>query len=48
MITWNDLNDGFRKAHMHSGLMAIKKHEFRRLKQGSDTVKEYMQKFNLM
>ena len=41
-ITWNDFKTEFRKAHIPSGIMAIKKREFRALKQGSGTVKEYM------
>ncbi|XP_073360129.1 uncharacterized protein [Aegilops tauschii subsp. strangulata] len=47
-ITWNDFKAEFRKAHIPSGIMAIKKHEFRALKQGSGTVKEYMQKFSVL
>ncbi|XP_073362278.1 uncharacterized protein [Aegilops tauschii subsp. strangulata] len=46
-ITWNDFKAEFRKAHIPSGIMAIKKREFRALKQGSSTVKEYMQKFSV-
>ena len=47
-ITWNDFKTEFRKAHIPSGIMAIKKREFRALKQGSSTVKEYMQKFSVL
>nr|XP_040249549.1 uncharacterized protein K02A2.6-like [Aegilops tauschii subsp. strangulata] len=47
-ITWNDFKAEFRKAHIPSGIMAIKKREFRALKQGSGTVKEYMQKFSVL
>ena len=47
-ITWNDFKAEFRKAHIPSGIMAIKKREFRALKQGSSTVKEYMQKFSVL
>ena len=47
-ITWNNFKAEFRKAHIPSGIMAIKKREFRALKQGSGTVKEYMQKFSVL
>ncbi|XP_020165398.3 uncharacterized protein [Aegilops tauschii subsp. strangulata] len=47
-ITWNDFKAEFCKAHIPSGIMAIKKREFRALKQGSGTVKEYMQKFSVL
>nr|XP_020175839.1 uncharacterized protein LOC109761433 [Aegilops tauschii subsp. strangulata] len=47
-ISWNDFKGEFRKAHIPSGIMAIKKREFRALKQGSSTVKEYMQKFTVL
>jgi hypothetical protein len=48
VITWDNFKEGFRTAHIPSGIMAIKKREFRALKQGSGSVKEYMQKFNLL
>ena len=47
-ITWDTFKTEFRKAHIPSGIMAIKKREFRALKQGSSTVKEYMQKFSVL
>ncbi|XP_020147085.1 uncharacterized protein [Aegilops tauschii subsp. strangulata] len=47
-ITWNDFKAEFRKAHIPSGIMAIKKREFRALKQGSSNVKEYMRKFSVL
>ncbi|XP_020194056.1 uncharacterized protein [Aegilops tauschii subsp. strangulata] len=47
-ITWNDFKAEFRKAHIPSRIMAIKKREFRALKQGSGTVKEYMQKLSVL
>lgn len=37
-----------RAAHIPPGMMTIKKREFRAVKQGSRTVKEYLQKFNLL
>ena len=48
VITWDNFKEGFCIAHIPSGIMAIKKREFRALKQGSGSVKEYMQKFNLL
>jgi hypothetical protein len=47
-ITWNNFKAEFRKAHIPTGIMAIKKREFRALKQGSSTVKEYLQKFSVL
>jgi hypothetical protein len=41
-ITWNDFKAEFRKAHIPSGIMAIKEREFHALKQGSSTIKEYL------
>ena len=48
VITWEMFKEGFRAAHIPPGLMTIKKREFRALRQGSGTVKEYLQKFNLL
>ena len=48
VITWVMFNEGFRAAHIPPGLVTIKKREFRALRQGSGTVKEYLQKFNLL
>ncbi|KAE8779818.1 hypothetical protein D1007_47135 [Hordeum vulgare] len=47
-ITWAVFINGFRAAHIPTGMMTIKKREFSDLKQGSDTVKEYLQKFNIL
>ena len=47
-IIWNNFKVEFHKAHIPSGIMAIKKREFRALKQGSNTVKEYLQKFSVL
>ena len=48
VITWAVFKDGFRAAHIPPGMMTIKKREFRALRQGSGSVKEYLQKFNLL
>ena len=48
VITWAMFKEGFRAAHIPSGMMTIKKREFRALRQGSGSVKEYLQKFNLL
>ncbi|KAE8795986.1 hypothetical protein D1007_29021 [Hordeum vulgare] len=48
VITWADFKQGFCTAHIPSGIMAINKREFQVLKEGSDSVKEYLQKFNLL
>ncbi|KAE8772976.1 Retrotransposon protein, putative, Ty3-gypsy sub-class [Hordeum vulgare] len=48
VITWADFKEGVRTTQIYSGIMAIKKREFRALKQGSGSIKEYMQKFNLL
>ncbi|KAE8774085.1 hypothetical protein D1007_53599 [Hordeum vulgare] len=47
-ITWAVFKEGFHAAHIPPGMMTIKKREFRALRQGSGTVKEYLQKFNLL
>ena len=48
VITWEMFKEGFRAAHIPPGLMTIKKWEFRALRKRSGTVKEYLQKFNLL
>ena len=48
VITWVVFKDGFRAAHIPPGMMTIKKREFRALRQGSGSIKEYLQKFNLL
>lgn len=40
--------EGFRAVHIPPGMMTIKKCEFRALRKGSGSVKEYLQKFNLL
>ena len=41
-MTWDAFKDGFRNAHISSGIMNLKKEEFRSLRQGGRTLKEYM------
>ncbi|KAI5012192.1 hypothetical protein ZWY2020_024326 [Hordeum vulgare] len=48
VITWAVFKDGFRDAHIPPAIMTIKKRELRALRQGSGSVKEYLQKFNLL
>lgn len=48
VITSAMFKQGFRAAHILPGTMTIKKREFRALRQGSGSVKEYLQKFNLL
>ena len=44
-LTWETFKEGFRNAHISSGIMNLKKDEFRSLKQGNRTLKEYMDDF---
>jgi hypothetical protein len=37
--------EGFRNAHISSGIMNVKKDEFHSLRQGGRTLKEYMDDF---
>ena len=45
-ITWAKFKDQFRKYHIPTGIMKVKQHEFLALLQGSQSVSEYLQKFN--
>src|SRR3954463_457116 len=45
-VTWSIFEDGFRIAHMSSGLMNLKKKEFHNLKQHHLSVAEYIEEFN--
>jgi hypothetical protein len=42
---WDTFREGFRSAHISSGTMNVKKDEFRSLRQGGRTLKEYMDDF---
>jgi hypothetical protein len=46
IVTWENFKKAFRDYHVPSGLMALKKKEFRALRQGSRTVAEYLDIFN--
>nr|CAE02458.1 OSJNBa0042D13.11 [Oryza sativa Japonica Group] len=45
-ITWLEFTAAFRKTHIPSGVVSLKKKEFRSLNQGSRTVTEYLHEFN--
>jgi hypothetical protein len=44
-LDWDSFREGFRNAHISMGIMNLKKDEFRTLKQGDRTLKEYMDDF---
>jgi hypothetical protein len=44
-LDWDTFREGFCNAHISSGIMNMKKDEFRSLKQGGRTLKEYMDDF---
>ena len=43
-MTWDAFKEGFRNAHISSGTMKVKKEEFRSLRQGGRSLKEYNQR----
>nr|CAD39827.3 OSJNBa0079F16.8 [Oryza sativa Japonica Group] len=45
-ITWEEFTEGFKKTHIPTGVVALKKREFRTLKQKDRTVTEYLHEFN--
>nr|AAR89000.1 putative gag protein [Oryza sativa Japonica Group]ABF96825.1 retrotransposon protein, putative, unclassified [Oryza sativa Japonica Group] len=45
-ITWEEFIEGFKKTHIPAGVVALKKREFRALKQKDRTVTEYLHEFN--
>nr|ABA92080.1 retrotransposon protein, putative, Ty3-gypsy subclass [Oryza sativa Japonica Group] len=45
-ITWLEFTAAFRKTHIPSGVVSLKKREFRSLTQGSRSVTEYLHEFN--
>ena len=47
-ITWEELKEGFRGAHIPRSIMQIKKREFDDLKQRTMTVTEYNSQFTLL
>jgi hypothetical protein len=44
-LDWNTFREGFCIAHISSGTINVKKEEFRSLRQGGRTLKEYMDDF---
>src|SRR4051812_48799249 len=45
-VTWSFFEDGFRTAHISSGVMSLKKKEFHNLKQRHRSVAKYIEEFN--
>jgi hypothetical protein len=45
-ITWARFSTAFRRAHVPVGVVALKKKEFRELKQDGRTVTEFLHDFN--
>nr|CAE03723.2 OSJNBa0021F22.17 [Oryza sativa Japonica Group] len=45
-ITWARFTAAFRRTHVPAGVVALKKREFRELKQGNRSVTEYLHEFN--
>ena len=45
-MTWELFQEGFRGAHIPSGVMQLKKEKFLNLRQGDQSVIEYMNEFN--
>nr|AAX95921.1 retrotransposon protein, putative, Ty3-gypsy sub-class [Oryza sativa Japonica Group]AAX96167.1 retrotransposon protein, putative, Ty3-gypsy sub-class [Oryza sativa Japonica Group]ABA93426.1 retrotransposon protein, putative, Ty3-gypsy subclass [Oryza sativa Japonica Group] len=45
-ITWAKFTEAFKKTHIPVGVVALKKREFRALKQKDHTVAEYLHEFN--
>jgi hypothetical protein len=45
-ITWEELKLAFREHYVLEGVLHMKQEEFIRLKQGGDTVMQYLNKFN--
>jgi hypothetical protein len=44
-LDWDIFREGFRNAHISSGTMNVKTDEFRSLRQGGRTLKEYVDDF---
>ena len=45
-VTWDQFQQAFRTAHVSTGAMAMKKHEFHNLRQGGGTVGQYVDDFS--
>ena len=41
-LTWENFKEGFRNAHISSGIMNLKQEEFRNLRQGNRSFKEWL------
>jgi hypothetical protein len=45
-ITWEEFKVAFREHYIPEGVLHMKQEEFMKLKQGGDTVNQYLNKFN--
>ena len=45
-VTWDQFQQAFHTAHVSAGAMAMKKHEFHNLRQGGQTVGQYVDDFS--
>jgi hypothetical protein len=45
-VTWDEFELAFREHYVPEGVLHMKQEEFIRLKQGGDTVMQYLNKFN--
>jgi hypothetical protein len=45
-VTWAMFEEGFRTAHVSSGVVSLKRREFRNLRQYNRTVAEYIEEFS--
>jgi hypothetical protein len=45
-VTWDEFKLAFREHYIPEGVLHMKQEEFMRLKQGGDTVMQYLNKFN--
>jgi hypothetical protein len=45
-ITWDEFKLAFREHYIPDGVLHMKQEEFMKLKQGGDTVTQYLNKFN--
>jgi hypothetical protein len=46
LITWDEFKLAFREHYIPEGVLLMKQEEFMKLKQGGDTVTQYLNKFN--
>jgi hypothetical protein len=45
-VTWDEFKLVFRELYIPEGVLHMKQREFMRLKQGGDTIMQYLNKFN--